>query len=366
MKLHWANSLRVFALLMPLLGGRHTCAQATPGETAAATPVQVIREVRVVKEDGNVLTTNPRGIAVQVGEPLNRDEVAASIRSLYQTGDYADLQAVVTPEGDGVRLDFVARENLFINRVVIEGLKPPPSEASAVGAMQLSLGQTYRAGDVEDALGRLKDTLRDEGLYQAKVTVEQQPHPETHQLDVIVHVDPGPRVRLANVELLNKTEYRDGELLKLFKIKPGSELTIARGQSATDRIRKFLEKNGHLSERVSLRRGEYNAAANSLPLTLEVSAGPTIRLVVQGAKFSKRDLRKLIPVYQEGSVDSDLLEEGKRNLRERLEREGYFDANVDYTVADNTAKSGNTDLKMQEETITYKVDRGIRDRKSVV
>lgn len=360
MKLHWANSLRVFALLMPLLGGRHTCAQATPGETAAATPVQVIREVRVVKEDGNVLTTNPRGIAVQVGEPLNRDEVAASIRSLYQTGDYADLQAVVTPEGDGVRLDFVARENLFINRVVIEGLKPPPSEASAVGAMQLSLGQTYRAGDVEDALGRLKDTLRDEGLYQAKVTVEQQPHPETHQLDVIVHVDPGPRVRLANVELLNKTEYRDGELLKLFKIKPGSELTIGRGQSATDRIRKFLEKNGHLSERVSLRRGEYNAAANSLPLTLEVSAGPTIRLVVQGAKFSKRDLRKLIPVYQEGSVDSDLLEEGKRNLRERLEREGYFDANVDYTVADNTAKSGNTDLKMQEETITYKVDRGIR------
>ena len=38
-----------------------------------------------------------------------------------------------------------------------------------------------------------------------------------------------------------------------------------------------------------------------------------------GAKFSKGELKRLIPVYQEGAVDTDLLEEGKRNLRERLE-----------------------------------------------
>ena len=360
MNLRWANSLQGFALLITLLGGRTTCAQATPGEIATAPPVPVVREIRVVKEDGSLLVANPRGIAAKAGEPLNRDEVAASIRSLYQTGDYADLRAVVTPEGDGVRLEFVVRENFFINRVVIQGLKAPPSEASAAGAMQLTLGQTYRAGDIEDAIARLKDTLHEEGLYQAKLTVEEQPHPETHQLDVIVHVEPGPRVRLSHIELLNNTEYRDGELLKRFRLKRGSELTIARGQSATDRIRKFMEKKGHLSERVSLRRGEYNAASNSMPLTLEVTAGPTVRVNIQGAKFSKRNLRRLIPVYQEASVDADLLEEGKRNLRERLEREGYFDASVDYTVTAEAAKSGDSDLKTQEETITYKVERGIR------
>jgi len=335
-------------------------AQATPEEKATAAPQQVVREIRVVKEDGSVLSTNPRGIAVKTGEPLNRDDVAESIRTLYQTGDYADLRAVVTPEGDGVRLDFVVRENLFINRVLIEGVKPPPTEASAVGAMQLTLGQTYRAADLEEAVARLKDKLRDEGLYQAKVNVEQQPHPETHQLDVIVHVDPGPRVRLGNIELLNNTEYQDAELLKRFNLKPASELTIARGQSAMDRIRKFMEKKGHLSARVSLRRGEYNAASNSLPLTLEVTAGPSVHVTVQGAKFSKRVLKRLIPVYQEASVDADLLEEGKRNLQERMEREGYFDASVAYTVTAGAAQGGNSDLKVQEENISYKVDRGAR------
>jgi len=174
-----------------------------------------------------------------------------------------------------------------------------------------------------------------------------------------VKVDPGPRVRLGQVELQNNTEYSNAQLLKLFKLKAGSELTIARGQSAVGRIRKFLEKKGHLSERVSLRRGEYNAANNTLPLTLDVTAGPTVHVTVVGAKFSKRDLRRLIPIYQEASVDVDLLEEGKRNLQERLEREGYFDAKVNYAVSDDTT-NGSVESKSGEEAITYKVDRGIR------
>jgi outer membrane protein assembly factor BamA len=362
MNLRWASGLRVFVLLMPSLGGTMLCARTAPQEPAAvaSSPVQLVREIRVVKEDGSLVLENPRGIAEKIGEPLNRDDVAASIRTLYQTGDYADLRAVITAEGDGVRLDFVVRENLFINQVLIRGLKAPPSDASASGAMQLALGQTFRAEDVDDAVSRLKDTLRDEGLYQAKVTAELKPYPETHQVDVIVHVDPGPRVLRGNVELLNNTEYKDAELLGLFKIKAGNELTKAKIQSAMGRIRKFLEKRGHLSERVSVRRGDYDEPSNSLPLTLEVTAGPTVRVAVLGAKFSKSDLKRLIPIYQEASVDPDLLVEGRRNLRERLEREGYFDAKVDYTVAADAATNANPDLKTQQETITYKVDRGIK------
>ena len=335
------------------------CGQAVSDEKGA-TVATVVRSIRVVKEDGSLLATNPPGVTVKVGEPLNREEVAASIRSLYQTGDYADIRAMESRETDGVRLDFVVRENLFINRVLIQGLRPPPTEASAGGAMQLSLGQTYHRGDIEEAVTRLKDTLQDEGLYQAKVTVEERSHLDTHQMDVIAHVEPGPRVRLGNIELLNNTEYRDGELLRLFRLRKSSELTVSRVQGGTERLRKFLEKKGHLSARVSVRRGEYSGSSNSLQLTLEVTAGPTVHVAIQGAKLSRRDLKRLIPIYQEGSVDPDLLEEGKRNLRERMEREGYFDADVNYTMAAGSSRDGHSESKTQEETITYTVDHGAR------
>src|SRR5208283_977061 len=176
----------------------------------------------------------------------------------------------------------------------------------------------------------------------------------------IVHVDSGPRVRLRDVELLNHTHYRDAELLRLFKLKPGSELTITRAQQGTERIRKFLEKRGHLSARVSVRRGEYDAQQNKLPLTLEVTEGPRVLVEVEGVKLPRRILKKLIPVYQEGSVDADLLEEGKRNLQERLERDGYFDAKVDYATAEREVVGKKSDWKGSEEVITYKVNRGDR------
>jgi outer membrane protein assembly factor BamA len=93
-------------------------------------------------------------------------------------------------------------------------------------------------------------------------------------------------------------------------------------------------------------------------LDLEVSQGPGVKLQVVGAKFSKGDLKRLVPVYQEGTVDADLLEEGKRNMRERLERQGYFDSTVDYTTETQTAASNPNGWKGTEEVITYHVVRG--------
>ena len=345
---------------LALLWGVAVCGQEVAGEKTTPLANAIVREIRVVKANGPVLEAEARGVSVKVGRPLNREEVAASIRTLYKTGNYANISAVEAPEDDGIRLDFVVQENLFINRTIILGLKPPPSEASAQGAMQLSLGQTYREEDIEEAIGRLTDTLHDEGLYQAKIMAEKVPHPERHQLDLIVHVEPGPRVHLANIELFNNTEYSDAALLKLFRLKKGSELTVARVQAAQERIRKFLQKKDHLSAGVSVRRGEYIQASNSLPLTLEVNAGPTVRLTVEGAKLSRGELRKLIPVYQEASVDPDLLEEGKRNLREHMEREGYFDANVDYTITSLTKRAQKSEVATQAETIVFMVNRGTR------
>jgi outer membrane protein insertion porin family len=359
MKCRWSKDLRAIFLLAATLAGAIARAQ-TSQETTSGTPAPKVVEVRVVSDAGQVLLAQPSGIAVQVGAPLQPAQVAASLRTLYQSGNYADLRAVTYPQADGVRLDFIARENLYFSQILIRGLKPPPTEASAVASMQLSLGQTYREQDVKDAVERLRETLRDEGLYQAKIGVEERLHVETHQIDVLVNLDPGPRVRAKNIQLINNTEYHDAEILARFKLRPGRELTIARVQSGLERIRKFLEKTGHLSAGVSARRGEYDLAGNSIPLVLEVNEGPRVKLAVAGAKISQRDLKKLVPVYQEGSVDADLLEEGKRNLRERLERAGYFDAKVDYAVAARELAGSKTGWKLMEEVITYTVERGTR------
>src|SRR2546427_2156230 len=315
-----------------------------------------VAAIRIVREDGQVLAESPSGITVEIGKPLDRGKIAESMRALYRTGDYTDLRAVVTPEGDGVRLDFVVWENLFFNQVRLEGLVAPPSEASAAAAMQIGLGQTYRRVTVDEALERLRETLREEGLYRAEVSAETVPHAETHQMDIVVHVKSGPRAHAESIQLKNDTAYREAQILSRFKMKAGQPITSARLQRGADRVRKFLVKKGHLSARVTVRRGDYDVAKNSIPIQLEVTQGPRVQLTVSGAKLSSGELKKLIPVYQEGAVDTDLLEEGKRNIRERLERDGYFDADVSYKIETHEVKTGG--WQGTEEVIAYTVERG--------
>jgi outer membrane protein insertion porin family len=349
-----------FALLTGALVARAQTPQEIPSANSTTEPTVV--QVRVVKEDGQVLSEAPTGLAIETGKPLDRRKVAESLRVLYRTGDYADLRAVITPVSEGVRLDFVAQENLFFNQVRIQGLVAPPSDSSAAAVMQLGLGRTYRKATVSEGLERLREALHEEGLYLAEVSAEAVPHPETHQMDIIVHVKPGPRARVGAIQLKNNTEFRDGELLSRLKMKVGREITSARLQRGTDRIRKFLVKKGHLSARAAVHRGEYDAAKNTISIDLDVTEGPQVQLTVSGAKFSNGELKKLIPIYQEGAVDADLLEEGKRNLLERLERDGYFDAEVSYETDTHEVNPKGSGWHGAEEVITYTVERGVRHK----
>src|SRR6202045_39949 len=207
MKSGVANGLRVIFALALLTEAAPTRAQAPPSTSGTSVEKEEpkIAAIRIVRADGQVLSNSPSGIAVETGKALDRGKSADSLRVLYRTGDYADLRAVLTPVADGVRLDFVVRENLFFNQVRIEGLTAPPSEASASAAMQLTLGQTYRQVAVSEALERLRETLREEGLYQAEVSAETVPHAEMHQMDIVVHVKPGARARVGVLQLKNGT-----------------------------------------------------------------------------------------------------------------------------------------------------------------
>ena len=68
---------------------------------------------------------------------------------------------------------------------------------------------------------------------------------------------------------------------------------------------------------------------NTQDYVFEVEQGSKVIIVAEGAKIRGGQMKKLVPVYQENAVDDDLLNEGRRNLRNYLQTKGYFDAQVD-------------------------------------
>ena len=327
-----------------------------PGE-----PPRVVA-VRVVAESGAELEQNPPELTIQPGQPFSMEAESASLRELFRSGRYADLRAELADVPGGVRLDFVVRQNMYINRVQIEGLHEPPGEALALSALRLNVGEPFRESDMKEALDRLRQTLEDDGQYQAKLDYTTTTHPETLQLDILVRVTAGPRARIGAITIQNQTQFANAELRSQVKLKEGAEVTSDRLNRVADRTRKWLASKNYLGARVTIHRGAYDAKSNRVPVDFTMFAGLEVRVVVEGAKVPAATLRKLVPIYQEGAVDEDLLQEGRRSLRDWFERAGYFDAQVSYAASDAPADETSHVLRRAARVVTYQVVRGDHHR----
>ena len=218
------------------------CAASLAAQSASSGATPRVVEVRVVTESGGVLEQNPPKLTVQPGQLYSVDAESSSLRELFRSGRYADLRAEVTDVYGGVRLDFVVRQNFYINRVQIEGLREPPGEALALSALRLGVGETFREMDMKDALDRLRQTLEDDGQYQAKVDYVTTPHPDTLQMDILVRVVAGPRARVGAITIQNQTQFTNAELRSQVKLSEGAEVTVDRLNRASDRARKWLAR----------------------------------------------------------------------------------------------------------------------------
>src|SRR3954452_5292644 len=61
------------------------------------------------------------------GSPLQRDQVRESIRVLYGTGRFADIEAEVSPVSQGVQLKFVTSPNFFVGSIEVQGASSRPT-----------------------------------------------------------------------------------------------------------------------------------------------------------------------------------------------------------------------------------------------
>src|SRR5277367_1346449 len=60
------------------------------------------------------------------GAPLHQDDIRDSIQRLFETGRFADIQVDAAPGQNGVVVQFLTKNALFIGNVRVEGKIPQP------------------------------------------------------------------------------------------------------------------------------------------------------------------------------------------------------------------------------------------------
>ncbi len=321
---------------------------------------RVVRQIQFRGLAGTDSTMLRRLLPIRENEPLTREELQQSLRTLYATGLFATLEVEADPVSDGIALTYVAKENYFNGQIRVWGLKDngSPRPGDLINATRLDLGELFSEDEVQSGLARMKKVLADYGYYVATVTYQLTQHEDTRQMDITFLLDQGPVARVGAVKIHDDTGIDPATVQKITKLKSGAKVSNEHLSRAMERLRNYYQKNDHLEAQVRLASRDYHIDTNKLDYNFTVDEGAKVLITAQGEKISRRELKKLIPVYQENTVDEDLLNEGRRNLRNYMQTKGYFDAAVDV--------ARNEDPERDLVNIVYTINPGERHKLAAV
>jgi outer membrane protein assembly factor BamA len=302
-----------------------------------------------VRED--LLKPLPGQLAQQVGVPLDPVKIRASLRSLYATGLYQTVEVAGVRAGNNVSIIFSGIPRLFVGRVNVEGVKDERLDAVLDSATQLQAGTTYSDNKAALAEPSIKATLENNGYYRGQIATTKVIDHENSLVDLNFEVTTGYQARIGDVELTGDSGLTEAQFRKQGKLKRNSKVNRNTVSRALGKLRKYYNKRERLAATVSLTSKEYVPPSNRLNYTFLAHQGPVVQVQVAGAKISRGQLEKLVPVYEEGTIDQDLLNEGARNLHNYFEGHGYFDVKVSHQPVRTDA---------QHVTALYTVDLGKR------
>ncbi|HYE24308.1 MAG TPA: outer membrane protein assembly factor BamA [Clostridia bacterium] len=288
------------------------------------------------------------------GEPLDRNKLRDSIKELYATGRFSNLQIEGERKPDRtITLVFVATENFFNGDVEVHGRpRHGPSETQFINASKLRLGELYTRDKVTAGIAAMQRLLEDYGFYRAQITYDENPHPDAQQMNIVFHVNAGEAARIGDVTVSGTPGLTVDEIRRIAKLKSGEPVRNNVVPRALQRLRNHYTKQDRLEAEIVLLARKYNEAGNKVDYDFRIERGPTIDIHTEGFKIGRGRLRRYVPVFEENAVDEDLLNEGRRNIRDYLQTDGYFEATVQ--VAQKA------EPKDDHVHVIYEIDRGAR------
>jgi len=313
------------------------------------------------------LTRDQLGLALQIrpGDRLDEVSLSQAIARLWATGRFSDIFVTAGADANGgVALTFHTRPALFVSQVAVDRVPEPPSLAQLANSTRLSLGDPFEEQMLPEAAASLKELLRANGYYSAEVRYDVILREETGEADIRFRIEPGRRARFARPQFEGALLKSERSLLRRsgwqrwFGLRGWQELTSARLQRGLERMQESYRKDGYLRSTVRLVNLSFDPQRNTATPAIAVDPGPRVRVRLEGARVGGGELRRLLPIYQERTVDRELLLEGQQKLEERFRSRGYFDARVSFSLPD-PGPSG-------EQVIFYRINRGPRYRLAAV
>ncbi|MBU3541040.1 outer membrane protein assembly factor BamA [Polynucleobacter sp. UB-Tiil-W10] len=305
---------------------------------ASAADSFVVKDIRVEGlqrvEPGTVFSYLP----VQVGDTFTEEKGAESIKALYTTGFFRDVQI----QAQGNVLIVIVEERPTIARIEFTGMKEfdPEVVRKSLKAVGLAEARFYDKALIDKAEQELKRQYVGKGMYAAEVVATVTPV-ERNQVAVYFNIDEGPVAKIEEISFIGTEAFSESTLKSEMQLKTGGWLSwyskdnLYSKQKLTadlENIRSYYLNRGYLEFVIESTQVSITPDKKGIYLTISIREGKkfTVKDVrLAGETLGKEsELMQLIVLKPGDTFSSAKLTESTKAIAEVLGSYGYAFATI--------------------------------------
>ena len=269
-------------------------------------------------------------LPITVGDTVNDSRLAASIKALYATENFADIQSRV--EGGQLRFDVVERPT--ITEVTFEGNKLIPKEGLEQGLKNagLSAGDVLKQSTLQGVANELQQQYISQGYYNSNIEVDQTVL-DGNRVKLDVRFIEGKPSKVVDINIIGNKHFSDEEIKDVFAVKESSwtRLLSKSDRYAQEKLAASLENLKALYQndgyvRFSVDNAVLNISEDKSSVFVEVG-------LTEGEQYQFGDINFLgKPIYENNEL---------KELVTFAPDEKYSQAKLDATTAALKSRYGN-------------------------
>ena len=333
----------------------------TAGQAHAVEPF-VVKDIRVEGvqrvEPGTVFGYLP----VKVGETFTDDKGAESIRALYNTGFFKDVQI----RSEGNVLVVRVEERPAISQMEFIGFKEFDKEAlrRTLRGVGVAEARYYDKSLIDRAEQEIKRQYVSRGYYAAEVSTTVTPV-DANRVSITFTVDEGPTAKIRQINIVGNKAFKEGDLRDEMQLSTPNWLSwytkndLYSKQKLTadlEALRSFYLDRGYLEFAIESTQVSITPDKKDIYLTLNIHEGEQYKvsdIKLTGELLGKQaEMEKLIKLKQGDVFSSAKLSSTTKSITDLLGPYSYAFATIN--------QPPQIDQKTRTVALTLVVDPGRR------
>ena len=333
-----------------------------PGLAVSAAVAQVVSNI-VVEGNQRVETDTVLSyLQFGQGDAMDADKIDASVKALFQTGLFADVQI----GRRGNTLVIRVEENPMINRVNFEG-NSAVKDADLQKEVELKERMMFTRARVLSDVNRVIAIYRRSGYYSVKVSPKIIRLPQ-NRVDLVFEIREGGETKVKHLEFVGNTAFDGSDLRGVVGTQEYSwwrffnrndNYDSDRLEYDKELLRRYYLKNGFADVRVISAEPVLEADGSGFTITFTIEEGPryTVADVAVNVGDVQLDTNGLIGGVKTGVgdyYDASKVDKSVENLTLEASRQGFVFAKVNPDIQRNEGQNSlNITYNLVEGPRTY-------------